>query len=62
VPVLLIDDLWETGHTLRRVAEVLRQVGPLRDLRNLLAQGDSDSVERIVSALQLEVPSHRAAG
>ncbi|SRR6266540_2022390 len=25
--VLLVDDLWETGSTLRRVAEVLRQMG-----------------------------------
>lgn len=25
--VLLVDDLWETGSTLRRVAEVLRQNG-----------------------------------
>lgn len=25
--VLLVDDLWETGSTLRRVAEVLRQIG-----------------------------------
>jgi predicted amidophosphoribosyltransferase len=25
--ILLIDDLWETGSTLRRVAEVLGQVG-----------------------------------
>lgn len=27
--VLLIDDLWETGSTLRRVAEVLRQMGAI---------------------------------
>ena len=32
------------------------------DLRELLAQGDSDSVERIVNELNLEVESHRAAG
>jgi hypothetical protein len=32
------------------------------DLKDLLAQGDSDSVERIVSELHLEVQSHRAAG
>jgi hypothetical protein len=32
------------------------------DLRDLLAQGDSDSVERIVNELHLEVQSHRAAG
>lgn len=25
--VLLVDDLWDTGSTLRRVAEVLRQMG-----------------------------------
>ena len=25
--VLLVDDLWETGRTLRRVAEVLGQIG-----------------------------------
>jgi hypothetical protein len=32
------------------------------DLRDLLAKGDSDSVERIVNELHLEVHSHRAAG
>jgi hypothetical protein len=32
------------------------------DLGDLLAQGDSDSVERIVNELRLEVQSHRAAG
>jgi hypothetical protein len=32
------------------------------DLRDLLAQGDSDSVERIVSELHLKVVQHRAAG
>ncbi|MGQ0736826.1 MAG: hypothetical protein ACT4QD_24635 [Acidobacteriota bacterium] len=32
------------------------------DLIDLLAQGDSDSVQRIASELHLEVPSHRAAG
>lgn len=32
------------------------------DLGDLLAQGDSDSVERIVSELHLEIQSHRAAG
>jgi hypothetical protein len=32
------------------------------DLRDLLAQGDSDSVERIVNELHLEIQSHRAAG
>ena len=30
------------------------------DLRDLLAQGDSDSVERIVNELHLEIQSHRA--
>jgi hypothetical protein len=32
------------------------------DLRDLLAQGDSDSVDRIVSELHLELQSHRASG
>ncbi len=32
------------------------------DLGDLFAQGDSDSVERIVSELHLEIQSHRAAG
>lgn len=32
------------------------------DLRNLLAQGDSDSVERIVSELHLSEVQQRAAG
>jgi hypothetical protein len=32
------------------------------DLKDLLAEGDSDSMERIVSELHLEVQSHRAAG
>lgn len=32
------------------------------DLRDLLAQGDSRSVERIVGELHLNVPQHRAAG
>jgi hypothetical protein len=32
------------------------------DLRDLLAQGDSDSVERIISELHLDVGAHRAAG
>ena len=32
------------------------------DLRDLLAQGDSDSVERIVSELHLDVLQHGAAG
>ena len=39
-----------------------RTVKALDDLRVLLAQGDSDSVERIVNELHLEVQSHRAAG
>ena len=37
-----------------------RTVKTFDDLRDLLAQGDSDSVERIVSELHLE--PHRAAG
>ena len=115
--VLLVDDLWETGSTLRRVVEVLEQiprgargfdyyslkdramaeaaeyglmlwdgkskgtvnnvvnlsrdhkpvvvyVAPTKqfrtiktfdDIKGLLAQGDSDSVERIVSELHLHV-------
>ena len=32
------------------------------DLQGLLAQGDSDSVERIVNELHLDVLQHRAAG
>jgi hypothetical protein len=32
------------------------------DLRDLLAQGDSDSVERIVGELHLSLGLHRAAG
>ena len=32
------------------------------DLIELLAQGDSDSVQRIASELRLEIPSHLAAG
>jgi hypothetical protein len=32
------------------------------DIRGILAQGDSDSVERIVSELHLEARSHLAAG
>jgi hypothetical protein len=39
-----------------------RTVKTFDDLRDLLAQGDSDSVERIVNELHLEVQSHRAAG
>ena len=39
-----------------------RTVKTVDDLRDLLAQGDSDSVERIVNELHLEVLSHRAAG
>ena len=39
-----------------------RTVKTVDDLRDLLAQGDSDSVERIVNELHLEVQSHRAAG
>ena len=37
-----------------------RTIKSFDDLKDLLAQGDSDSVERIVSELHLE--SHRAAG
>jgi hypothetical protein len=39
-----------------------RTVKTFDDLRDLLAQGESDSVERIVSELHLEVQSHRVAG
>ena len=39
-----------------------RTIKTFDDLRDLLAQGDSDSVERIVNELHLEVQSHRAAG
>ena len=39
-----------------------RTVKTLDDLRVLLAQGDSDSVDRIVNELHLEAQSHRAAG
>lgn len=39
-----------------------RTVKTLDDLRDLLAQGDSDSVERIVNELHLEVQWHRASG
>ena len=39
-----------------------RTIKTFDDIKGLLAQGDSDSVERIVSELHLEVQSHRAAG
>lgn len=39
-----------------------RTIKSFDDLRDLLAQGDSDSVERIVNELHLEIPQHRAAG
>jgi hypothetical protein len=39
-----------------------RTVKTFEDLKDLLAQGDSDSVERIVNELHLEGQSHRAAG
>jgi hypothetical protein len=39
-----------------------RTIKTFDDIKGLLAQGDSDSVERIVNALHLEVQSHRAAG
>ena len=39
-----------------------RTIKSFDDLRDLLTQGDSDSVERIVSELHLEVPLHRAPG
>jgi hypothetical protein len=39
-----------------------RTVKTFDDLRDLLAQGDSDSVNRIVNELHLEVQSHPAAG
>jgi hypothetical protein len=39
-----------------------RTLKSLDDLKDLLAEGDSDSVERIVSELHLNVPQHRAAG
>jgi hypothetical protein len=40
----------------------LRTIKTFDDIKGLLAQGDSDSVERIVSELHLDVESHRAAG
>jgi hypothetical protein len=41
---------------------LFRTIKTLEDLRDLLAQGDSDSVERIVSELHLNVAQQRAAG
>ena len=39
-----------------------RTIKTFDDLKGLLAQGDSDSVERIVNELHLDVLQHRAAG
>ncbi len=39
-----------------------RTIKSFNDLKDLLAEGDSDSVERIVSELHLNVTLHRAAG
>jgi hypothetical protein len=39
-----------------------RTIKALDDLKDLLAQGDSDSVERIVTELHLEGPLQRVAG
>lgn len=39
-----------------------RTIKTADDLRDLLAQGDSDSVERIVSELHLDALQHRAVG
>jgi hypothetical protein len=39
-----------------------RTIKTFDDLKDLLAQGDSDSVERIVSELHLKVVQQRAAG
>ena len=39
-----------------------RTIKSFADLKDLLAEGDSDSVERIVSELQLDVLQQRAAG
>jgi len=39
-----------------------RTIKTFDDLKDLLAQGDSDSVERIVSELHLDVMQQRAAG
>ncbi len=39
-----------------------RTIKTFDDLKGLLAQGDSDSVERIVNELHLDVLHHRAAG
>jgi hypothetical protein len=39
-----------------------RTVKSFDDLKELLASGDSDSVERIVSELQLDLVHHRASG
>jgi hypothetical protein len=39
-----------------------RTIKTFDDLRDLLAQGDSDSVERIVSELHLDAVQQRAAG
>ena len=39
-----------------------RTIKTFDHLKGLLAQGDSDSVERIVNELRLDVLQHRAAG
>lgn len=39
-----------------------RTIKSFDDLKDLLAEGDSDSVERIVNELHLNVVQHRAAG
>jgi hypothetical protein len=39
-----------------------RTIKSFDDLKDLLAEGDSDSVERIVNELHLSVVQHRAAG
>jgi hypothetical protein len=39
-----------------------RTVKSLDDLKDLLAEGDSDSVERIVSELRVNAVRHRGAG
>jgi hypothetical protein len=43
-------------------ARQFRTIKSFADLKDLLAEGDSDSVERIVRGLHLEVQAHRAAG
>ena len=43
-------------------AREFRTIKTFEDLKGLLAQGDSDSVERIVSELHLSEVQHRVAG